>query len=389
MISSLRLLFLLAFVLRLALAALISSETTKSSLPQYNDEPLHFEYVKHIAEHRAIPVYNPTFGGAGNPTAEFVQPPLYYILAAQVFRWSRFLWQGSELYATRFLSILFGLLAGMAALRIARLSGLKENESLLTTACMLFFPNAVVFTSIVSNDALLIALSAMFVASLLSGRASGAGWRRVMMTGVMLGLAVLTKLSALLLLPLVWFVAPPGLRRGEAWLRRGVALCIAAVMILPLLAWNWSQYDRLVPLASGYSPAEVTQWTNGAIYHPWAALKYCLRSAVVPFDALWGSIPAKSITVVWLIVWLGFMLVGLYFWRREGLNNLVLILLVLVLAGFLAHNVKLFQVEFRLLAPAFTGFAMLTALGASRLIRLKSPPMALFLAAPVLALPFL
>lgn len=338
---------LLLFVL---LAALYHAAVPLGEGP---DEPGHMGYVLFLARAGRLPVQHPDPTRSEVP-GEGHQPPLAYLLALPAvawlpatappldqsanpaFRWNggsepaAFLrasreywpWQGATLawHLARGISALWGLATliciwGSARALFARgaagqgpaepaagpAAGQRapERVALLAVALVAFNPQFLFTTALVTNDALLAALSAALCWLVLATPAASA--RPLVWTlgaGGLVGLALLTKQSALLLAPLlIW----PGWRLGGGDWRRTLLLVAAAVGTALLLAgpWylrNWHIYGDPFGLAA----FQATYATQPFAWHtPAAWLSGLARLAASCWAYFgWISLPAPT----WLLL---------------------------------------------------------------------------------------
>ncbi len=165
-------------------------------LPTFSapDEEAHFKYVRYLSERHAFPVQTSKTGDPTNDN-EYYQPPLYYLLQVPVYRLANHV--SSDVgFIVRMLRLsslalwLAGLLFGLKVIANLRV----ENEFIRTaTACLLcLIPSHVFLTSVINNDNLAFTLGAATIC-FLSGKCS---YRRSLLTGILLGLGLLTKLTA-------------------------------------------------------------------------------------------------------------------------------------------------------------------------------------------------
>ena len=243
---------------------------------QAPDEPAHYNYVRYLVEKGCLPVlqmgdypydYLEAIKAKRFPAEmsidplryEFHQPPLYYLLASLVYR----LTSGS-LLALRLLSLLLG--GGLLLVAWALVRAAFPQQPVLaagTTAFIAFLPMHLAMTSAVNNDA----LAELLLASSLLGlvryvRASvevgpvGAGLRPAPTgpagLGLLIGLALVTKITAFIALPLALvaiLIAPRS--RGERT-RDGVLIFgLAGLLLLPWLARNHLTYGGIDLLGLG------------------------------------------------------------------------------------------------------------------------------------------
>ncbi len=217
------------------------------------DEVWHYLYVKHFAEGGRLPIYEE---GVSFPMRqEASQPPLFYLLngwatawidtrdAEQVIQYNphaavgtaapwgnrnmmahtsqeRFPYRGTILavHLVRFLCTLMGAGTVLCTFALARrLFPSLPWLALIAAGVNAFNPQFLFIHASASNDVLVTLLSALTLWLLVSVAYSGASVRRHLALGFTLGLASLTKLSGLLLLPLTALVLLVLARRKRSW----------------------------------------------------------------------------------------------------------------------------------------------------------------------------
>ncbi len=384
----------IAFAVRLIYLFIIPLYPSVELTTGYNDEPLHLHYVKHMAEEDSWPVWYNLPDSLNYLTDAYIHPPLYYKLASYSYRIAEWMKNGWGLYGARLTSLIFGLIGCMFVYRTARLSFDQSIIALSAFTVTALAPPVVIFSSIVTNDAMLFCVSSMAVHSLMRCRTEEHNPLRQIMTGLFIGTATWVKMSGLTLIPLAFLAAKPDTPVKEAWYSRLRVLIISVLFVLPLFNWNLAHYGQFVPgqqkpLATAYWPGEASALDEGGIYHPISAIKYSLRSAVIPFNKLWGSNTEKTVTVIWILSGLILFIAGVTASRKKTPHAWLFIAnLALVTCGILWHNIKLYQVEFRLFTPAFVSLAILMSTGANRL-RLPLTIQGIIWLIPILILPFL
>ncbi|MBN1259691.1 MAG: glycosyltransferase family 39 protein, partial [Anaerolineae bacterium] len=237
------------------------------------DEVWHYAYARWLAEGQGLPSMANDDSGANQ---EVAQPPLYYAAAAllstpfqdndldtlfwhnpnfgfqapgtipdnknmlihpQTERWPG---TGAALTvrATRLASLLFGLVTVTATWGLAYETFGKRSSAHLAASLVAFHPQFAFICSVVNNDS---AASALATAALWSAARivrRGLTTRRALASGVLVGLAILTKTSALLLLPVI-----------------GVALLIAGWRETPSIKrWTlaWMAYATVALAVGGW-----------------------------------------------------------------------------------------------------------------------------------------
>mgnify|MGYP001266302525 CR=1 FL=1 len=238
-----------------------------------SDEIWHYAVVREIIANRRLPVQNPAMDA---PWAqEGSQPPLYYALGALLTGWidpagvaalpepNPFAKAGVPLATDNknlvahppgqsplnggvtgavFLIRLFSVLLGTATTYLtyrlaATLYPRAPAIGLLAAAFVAFNPMVLFIGASVNNDTLLMLLSTAALGLMVRDVQSdqpGLRGRQTLLLGVVLGLASLTKVSGLLLLPVaalaVTFSAWRA-RSWQTWLARGAILLLAAAAI--------------------------------------------------------------------------------------------------------------------------------------------------------------
>ena len=248
-----------------------------------SDELWHYPVVKHIADGRGLPVQKP--GVEALWQQEGSQPPAYYALAALVTAWidtddlsevrwlnplantgkplaagnknlvihtegEAFPWRGSALavHLVRFLSVLLGAcVVYLTYLLALEVSPQRSDLALAAAALVAFNPMFIFISGSVNNDNLIVPLATLIL--WLVVRTLRQGWLsngRAVLLGLLLGLAALTKLSGLALLPLTAAVLVVVAARRRAW---GALFRWGALIAVPVIAvagwWylrNWQLY---------------------------------------------------------------------------------------------------------------------------------------------------
>jgi hypothetical protein len=404
----------------LLLAAAYSLITPPWEAP---DEPSHYLYAEHLAAYGALPPATPQppavhywEGGYVTSPYEWHQPPLYYALVAPQIALANLLRPGTipqafppvnpafptearNLFAAlpdpayaapgwrlaRWFSVALGLATLWATYRAATAaSGGDRAVALTATGMMAFIPQFTFLNGYVTNDTLALLLSALCLWSfvrLLGMEGMGALWP-VAGAGGLVALALYTKLSLLVLLPLGLFCLLLRLARHRSagrWLRESAVL--AGVAILPYLLGLVALpelRDRAVYAYVALQPkAEHASWAYLAGLWPQT------------YTSFWG--------------WFGWMNVGTPRWIAHALNGITavgligsLVLLLrgrrgaqapalgpalsllwaacgLAAAGFLCFNLAVRQPQGRLLFAALPALVILVALGIRQLAGRRTP----------------
>ena len=375
---------------------------------QNPDEPAHFNFVVQVATTGTLPVlhqgdydqaYLDTIKAhrflAGMPIDsiryEGHQPPLYYLLATPIYWLAA---PGGALAALRALR-LFGVLLGGAVILMVwantrRLFPNKPQRAALAAGFVAFLPMHVAMAASVNNDTLAELLIAIGVFRLLGHlgeeRQSTSGWA---LTGLVIGLGLVTKFQAYILVPLagsVWLWGSWRTRR-LAWRPVVAGLLPALLLSLPWWLRNAALYGFSDPLGLQRHNAIVTGQPRTAAWiasYGWSA--YLERLVSFTFESFWGVFGwlgvfldnriYQALGLLTLLVMVGFVW-QVWRWRqgrellaphqKHGLMLLALQLLLVILA-FGWYNLTFVQHQGRYLFPALVPISIGFALGVEGLL---------------------
>ncbi|MCB9117940.1 MAG: glycosyltransferase family 39 protein [Caldilineaceae bacterium] len=376
------------------------------------DEVWHYEYVRWLAEGNGLPA--PADVGAAPWAQEGSQPPLYYALgalltapvgtsnAAQVIRYNvhavvgnaegadnrnvllhgrvhAWPWQGVTLAAhlTRFLSVLLGAITVAVSYALARaVAPGWPAAAPLAAAVVAFTPQYLFITASTNNDNLVTMLgtAGLYLCARVVGLARVPGWRWWAGLGLVVGLAALSKLSGLLLLPLIGVTILLVAYRQRSWrvLWRGTV--IAGALFLLVAGWWYVRAWRLFgdplllsvmfavlpPRADPATPAQVLAMLPGIWRSTWAVFGWFNLVAAEWLYWLYGGL-----TLAALAGWV-FALAAARTSVRAAIRPaaLGLVLLWCALTGVAVLRwAQMSYAQGRLLFPALGGFAVLLAGG--------------------------
>ncbi len=399
-----RALFLLLIAAFLIVGALFAVRTPAWQAP---DEPAHYNYVAQVASNGCCPVlevgdwnsayldelksahFSPDLlGDLATIQYEDHQPPLYYLLAALVFK----LTDGS-LIALRLFTVLIGagVVAGAYAVGKALLP--DQPQIALGTALLVgFVPQHVAGLAAVENDALaeLIIAATLWgmIVYLKSGRVKA--WQ----LGILVGAGLLTKVSTLFLAGLVplailvkwWIERREGERARHAVpLRELVAFAVPA-LILGGVWWvrEMSVYGfpDLFGLAR-HNLVVADQARTAELIAQVGVGEYLRRMVETTFDSFWGqfgwmALPLQGWTYALILLFLGAAavgwMIGLWAHSRAPLQvstsaaqraawGIVILTALLALAQYAYYNSEFLQLQGRYLYPGLIPLGLGVALG--------------------------
>jgi 4-amino-4-deoxy-L-arabinose transferase-like glycosyltransferase len=325
------------------------------------DEEGHYGYIRYLRERRALPPLHPPEEVLASNSAgwflESKQPPLYYLVAAALTSWlpdikddgdllvlNRYMdfsvpgyrndnrnqylhppYMTPVVLGSRLTSLAFGLgtmlVAYWITLRLSQHSAegqsgfLPDNPwlPLAVAAIVGFHPNFLYITSAVNNDAAMALISTSVIALLLYRLQKGHSSMFPLFLGLLLGLASITKVSGLVLFPLV-ALALLLIHRGvnRAFLRDG-----AIVLAVAFVVGGWWYVRNAVSYSD---PFTVGAHTSGdAQYRP---LLERLGHDLSGIEHTFWANPARTfVSEIWvdeILLW----------WGRIGLALLVLVVLL-------------------------------------------------------------
>ncbi len=408
-------------IIPLLLLFIIIATTYNALIPlgEGPDEPGHMAYVLFLARDGRLPVQRAEMAQSDVP-GEGHQPPLAYLVMLPAVLWlppeaqqvyltaqPQFVWNGGsepaafvrssrEYWPWQSVTLAWHLARGISTLlgaftlfciwgaardflRACQTAGTGmgrlEGLALLAAALVAVLPQFLFTAALVTNDMLLVALSAALfwvgVRATSGPQTVAAGWRFALLAGVLLGLALLTKQSAVLLVPLLvwccWRVSGGHWRQTLALTGGlfGVALLVAGWWFVR----NWQLYGDPLGLAK-FQASYATQPFAWNSLDAWSgALWQLYRSFWAYFGWLTLPPPAWALmvyTVLVLLALAGLLRVGL-FARPAACAPWPLLVLLPLLA--LAWTVSFALVaglvawQGRMLFPALPALGLLLALG--------------------------
>ncbi|MCD6555491.1 MAG: glycosyltransferase family 39 protein, partial [Anaerolineae bacterium] len=332
-----------------------------------SDELWHYPMVKYIADHWRLPVQDPQ--NVGPWRQEGSQPPLYYVIGALATAWvdtldmnevrwlnphvdnglitedgntnlavhssrEAFPWRGTVLavHVVRLLSVLMGAGTVLLTYLIAKeLLPHREDVALGAAAITAFNPMFCFISGAVNNDNLAMLLCSLVLWQLIrlvkmqipNPKSQIPNLRQVIghwsLPGIVLGLAVLTKESALGLLPLTALAISYVSWRRRSWRTFFAGGIITAGLVILIAGWWY--------------------WRNQVLYGDWLGLETFIailgkRAAPATLRQLWGE-RVGFMMAYWGLF--GGVNVPLPGWVYDVLNGVV----VVAAAGLIAWLIRL------------------------------------------------
>jgi 4-amino-4-deoxy-L-arabinose transferase-like glycosyltransferase len=388
------------------------------------DETWHFNYVRYVAQGHGLPSMLNNDSGAYQ---EVGQPPLYYLVAGLVtapvpandlsglalhnpgFGYhapgtvndnknlmahtdrEAFPWRGAALaiHLARLVSLAFGALTVLAAWALAR-EAFPDSDfvPMAAAAVVAFTPQFIFISSVTSNDSSAAALSTAALWAIARIWRRGVTLRRSAFTGLLVGLASLTKTSTILLglFALAAVLFRPRTtddRQRAAVSRPGSSVAALAVVALAVGGWWYAHNGLLYGDPLGLGVHLNTPWARPAQI----SIAKVLPSLPLAFRSFWGAFGWGNVEMSpWIYAAIGAALtVSLVGWMVAGLtsnfrrltsdlcrpHSAILLMCALwcgaIFASFLRWNQQVEAPHGRLLFPLMGAFAVLLVAGLARL----------------------
>ena len=203
----------------------------------------HLDYIAFIQQHRSLPL--------AEDGREMHQPPLFYAMAAGLL--SLF---GADPHSEAGLAIVRGFAATLGALHFGLIFACLRlvfpghpRRAVLGLLFAAVLPMHLYIFQYISNESLTAVLSAaVFYTTLRMVRSETVSMKIGAMLGVLLGAALLSKITTLVLVPVVLTVLAARLvtRRCSSWRAWGATVLLPLVICMAVSGWqyyrNWSYY---------------------------------------------------------------------------------------------------------------------------------------------------
>jgi len=285
---------LFAAAVAVAWCLMIANNLTRLKTAMGMDAQGHLEYMEYLSAKLAVPLASDGW--------QMFQPPLYYAVSVLISRPLFGLVPGG--FILRELH-LFPMLCGLAlALLCHRASRAvfpgRADLRTVATSVGAFAPMSLAVSQGLGNEPLAAAFSAWAIAlgvEALRDPALAASSRRQVTLGAVLGLALLTKASALVLVPPLLAAGVSALRRGGAsWSAIAGAVARVGAVCAAVSGWyyarNWIRLGH--PFVGGWDPERGIAWWQDPGYRTWEQYLSFGKSLVHPIYAgtngLWDGL---------------------------------------------------------------------------------------------------
>lgn len=376
-----------------------------------SDEISHYPVVKHIADGRGLPVQDPGVETLWHQ--EGSQPPLYYAVAAALTAWidtddlqtlmwinplanigkplapgnknmvihtsqEAFPWGGAVLaiHLIRFFSLLLATGTVYLTYRLAReIAPQRADMALVAAALVAFNPMFLFIAGSVNNDNLVVLL-ATFVVWLLARtlREGKLPVGRLVALGVALGLAALTKLSGLALLPLAVGALFVVAARRRDWRSLSLWCVVLGTLVAAIAGWwyvrNWRLYGDPTGLNMMLAIAgrRAVPWTLARIPREFEGFRMSYWGVFGGFNIIawpWLYRFYDLLVLAGLAGWGGWLLRRRHVLQHPAAPRLALLFawLSIVVLALIRWTSQTYASQGRLIFPAIGAVSVLTTYG--------------------------
>ncbi len=328
------------------------------------DERQHANYIGYIANEHAFPVFKP-----GDPNLyesyQSHQPPLYYLLSAG---WAKVTGSSATTLPAsgmriRWFNCFIGAMGVLGVAMLALWGTKSEKIVFMATAFAALLPMNVALSGAISNDPLLICLCTWCLAFMAKMARNGWTLRDGLLCALFAGLSLLTKTTALALLPVVMLcILMIPAKNSYERLGRAFGLCALAIAIAsPWLIRNMNLYGdpfaiKAFNQAFVGNPKAADFIARMGFANYWRQDLYFTMCSFFGIFGYWEIWLDQSVYNVMGII-LGCFFIGWYLSLRPNpdLKQFHLIngvFLFLIIALFIRFNMQYFQAQGRYIMPA-------------------------------------
>ncbi|CAN5476759.1 hypothetical protein BH11ARM1_BH11ARM1_12970 [soil metagenome] len=369
------------------------------------DERQHANYIRNLANGEGFPVFNPTDPNLYE-SYQSHQPPAFYVLATGYSRLLALDLQSSldsndTGFKLRLLNCFVGVFAVLGIYFLGSW-GFTPGVGLAAAAFAGFLPMFCALCGSVGNDPMLVALCSWVLAFCALGIKQGWNWKIALAAGILTGIAILTKSSAIGLLPVLLVAALLPQTKKPSLSMAACTAIIALAIAGPWLARNQRLYgDPLaakaftqafkgsaqkemivgVISAPGNTNPEMTSWKDWVGW--WTARSFVGAFGYMDIwmneSGLANRETDKNTLYRLMLVGLGIAALGwvLSFgkpeyrkdWAVQMING---VFLLIILASFVRFNMQYFQAQARYLLPALGPLACGFGIGLNVLLKNRS-----------------
>jgi 4-amino-4-deoxy-L-arabinose transferase-like glycosyltransferase len=230
---------------------------------------------------------------------ESVQTPAYYLSMVPVWWISdRLGGPFAAIYVLRVINaLILATLAPMAVVVARALAPARPDVAVVAALFAILLPGLDLNGTRVSNDAMAAAVGGLIVLLAVRWAGDGWSWRRAAWMGVLLGLALLVKITLAGLIPALVLSAlwPRGAVRRSNMGRVTLSGAIAVVCLVPWLLVNLQKYGALL---GGSRTARLSDSVAGPFTPPFVPLDIAVFHFTYWTGEPWGALPLAGVMAI-------------------------------------------------------------------------------------------
>lgn len=233
------------------------------------DEVSHYNYIQYLLEKKAFPVQTSKLGDTTDDF-EYNQPPLYYLLLTPLFGVAKggFHSVAATVTLLRLSSVLlWGLNVWLGKVWLRRLEVKDPFIWAFVMGMICLLPTYTFVSAVINNDNLLATLGGGLLCLLAVRERT---LKTSLATGLLLGLALLVKQSAIVFIPAIALLAAlDGIQQRVKWGavlgQLGAVLGVAVLVYAPRALWNLQVYGTLTPEFLITTPIRWPSFVHGMV----------------------------------------------------------------------------------------------------------------------------
>ncbi len=268
------------------------------------DQAAHIIYVEHVAAGNGLPVL-----GESPSLYEAHQPPLFYLLCTPIYLAGSYGGRDVAIVLMRVFCLLCGATGIIFTAAIARrILPTRPETAIFACTLSALLPMHIFINASVNSDNLGEALCTVMLLPLVALPCAGRlGWRSALLCGVGVGLAILSKMTALMLLPTLAVALALHAHRTRSW-REDVRWGLLALALCATVCGWW--FGRNVVIYGGPLGTEAYKaYFEGSPNVEWFAERgigvggYSYVVATYMFKTFWGLFGNTDIPVSSGLYW--------------------------------------------------------------------------------------
>ena len=307
----------------------------------------HLDYINYLLEKGRIPLANEGW--------QMYQPPLYYWISAAAANAAKSVF--NQQYFTSGLKLI-PFLCGLGMIFVCFYAAKTvfpddKPKQVLAAVFAAIVPMNIYISHYISNESLcgfMMALSVLCTLRLL--QSDGKPLKNCFILGVVLGVSLLTKYTAFILLPVIAVVLLYEFAVKRRYGFSKILICFAAAIVPMLLigGWfylrNWNHFGKII--VANWDPDVLVKWWQDPGYHTYKNFLQFGKVFVYPYFAGFYSFFDSLYSTFWADGQIGGTAEYIYAppWNYEYMSALYILAIpatILIMAGLIRACIKIFR----------------------------------------------